>query len=207
MNNFEVTAELIVPAYMYAEGIEAQLGLYLPPPARGAYTALSSEPVLKPDHWYYQRVSVNGKIQEINVSSLEEVKGDVYDIDAVLVVPRKLAKTLSWEPSFPSRGMKIVSAAVDWTISEGSRWAKRPRISLHSVLQEHLREEYQQDELALCRLSELVFDVCDQVRQFIGKDHWVMHFHKQRGRDIVVEKTVDWRIVDWERRMASGEWT
>lgn len=56
------------------------------------------------------------------------------------------------------------------------------------------------------KLVDATVDLRTEVQQFIGADKWVMHFHYLRGLDIVVEKTVDFRIFDWERRMASGEW-
>ena len=42
--------------------------------------------------------------------------------------------------------------------------------------------------------------------QYIGHSTWLVWYMRDIGGDIVLEQGTDYRILDWERRMASGEW-
>lgn len=55
---------------------------------------------------------------------------------------------------------------------------------------------------------EPVFDMVQQViQQFLSKQTWDMWYIRCWGRDVVVEKGEDYRVLDWQRRMDSGEWS
>lgn len=208
MNNFQVTKQLFLDAAPVAEAIEAQLGAYLLPPEQGIYLPTSGQPVMRPHNFYYQlkRTSANAAPQKVAVTAIEEIASDVYDAEDVVVVPAKLAKYVKLEPALPARGLAVLSTAVDWTLTGAAAWSKRDSAPLTAFLADHLKDEHRKDDVVLQRLSDLTLDLRYDTRQFVGQDLWVIHIHSQRGRDIVVEKTVDFRIFDWERRMASGEW-
>lgn len=46
-------------------------------------------------------------------------------------------------------------------------------------------------------LSIHLIDLRTQVMRFLGDDRWIMHFIKEQGTDIVVTKTIDYRIYAW----------
>lgn len=193
MNELPVTQQVLLDACTVAENIEGLLGDYLYPAKPGVYMPHRLEPSLVPGGFYYQKVCGQGMKP---LDNLEDLQGEVVSIDAMVIVPRGLAKQLSWEPKLPVRGLALVTAAVDWAIADSSAWVKR-RTGLLQVLRELLPEEHRDNEAVLCRLSMLLYDICTDVRAFIGSDRWIMHFFKQHGRDIRVEKTIDYRIHMW----------
>lgn len=232
MNNYQVTKQLLLDAKPVAEEIEARFGLYLLPPDCGLYLPTSLQPVMRAHEQYYQLMPVEGNlptVEKIHVQA--DIKGAVYNLDAERVVPAGQVKRLSAQPQLPVRGLQVVFAAVDHTLRQHAAWAKKPVGHCGAFLAEYLKEDYHQclpeDEADLEflrrkgyplqrlqrnselreQLTDALVEIREQVRQFIGQDRWVMHFHYAQGLDIVVDKTIDFRIFDWERRMASGGWT
>lgn len=41
----------------------------------------------------------------------------------------------------------------------------------------------------------------------VGSETWTIWHIRKIGSDLLLEKGEDYRVVDWERRMASGEWS
>lgn len=224
MSYLQVTKTLYVDALPLAEQIEAQYGMYLLPPELGYYLPTSCKPALKSGEQYYQKRTARNKVPEtVEVSTLEALlAADIYTREAVLAVPQEMIKCLALQPQLPVRALAMLSAVVDHTLAYFAAWARRPAVTLEACVAEHLKEEYrarlpdeepalallQQEFADLKRLKDNVSlhgqlaDLCDsvrnQVREFIGEDRWVMHFHRARGLDIVVEKTADFRIYQWE---------
>lgn len=227
MNQLQVTKKLILDAAATAEVIEAQFGAYLLPPEPGVYLPGSSSPAMQAHEFYYQlrRSSRTSPPEMVPVKGVEDIKGAVFDRDGRIVVPAALAKDVSLQPSLPVRGMAVVYSAVDQTLRECAAWSRRSVGSVGAFLADHLKEEFRQclpdseeDQLILLRkgipaerlsvlqrntaireqMTDLLGEVRYDVRQFVGQDKWVMHFHYASGRDIEVEKTVDFRIYQWE---------
>jgi hypothetical protein len=49
----------------------------------------------------------------------------------------------------------------------------------------------------------------EMVQKFVGgteRDRWTMHFLKTVGTDLHIQKSEDYRVFDWTRRIDSGEW-
>lgn len=55
-------------------------------------------------------------------------------------------------------------------------------------------------DLIIVRFSEIV-------DEFIPSDNWNVWHMRRLGDDLLVEKGEDYRIIDWTRRMESGEWS
>lgn len=244
MNNLQVTRQLYLDCVPTAELIEAQMGAYLLPPEAGLYLPGRVRPVMRPNQYYFQWKSTSaGRRQAQAVLSAADIKGDVYDENAVKVISKDAVKLISETPTLPVRGLEVIYSAVDQTLRRLSLWSGKAVGPLGAFVADHLKEEYRQvlpaeednenflqhlasdarnperrtNTQALlerlkrntdirAQLTELVGDLCYDVEQFVGKDKWVMHFHHAHGPDVVVDKTIDFRIFDWERRMASGEW-
>jgi hypothetical protein len=208
MSHFQVTKELIFDAAQVGDLLEAQFGMYLLPPPEGLYLPHQTQPVVRARQYYYQlsRSKDSTVAAEVPIKSLEDIHEDLYDQDHTVVVPKRLSKYLSVAPTLPVRGILLVADMVDWTIQNSAAWTKRKCPLVGTVIEQHLKEEYRTPEV-IERVDNLLADIRTDVRQFIGRDTWVMFFHKLRRRDIIVERTVDFRIYDWERRMNSGEWT
>lgn len=69
-------------------------------------------------------------------------------------------------------------------------------------------EDTEEFDNILTRASGLLMNTRQAVSDFLGDDHWVIHFYgRLDAQSYIVEKTIDYRIADWERRMKTGEWS
>lgn len=115
--------------------------------------------------------------------------------------------------------MGIVKAMLDDAMSHRFIWCK-PQETVRKATLESLRWT---EELQLCNTAtgertdifEHYFtEVLDDYEMMIHT--WLDHHMPRRtwdvwhltalGRDLVLDKGSDYRILDWERRMKSGEW-
>ncbi len=56
-------------------------------------------------------------------------------------------------------------------------------------------------------IDELDVRISDMVANITGVESWIVWHVIKSGKDLILEKGEDFRITDWKRRMANGEWT
>ena len=59
-------------------------------------------------------------------------------------------------------------------------------------------------EYVLMEVEDLIRN---KMRELIPEKTWMVWLDKLTGDTIILEKHEDFRVLDWERRMATGEWT
>lgn len=190
MNHFQVTRSMLIDALPIAEGIEHECGQYFHP----AHVPVATTPQMVPGQWYDEY----GRL-------FQRVGGPAA---VPTVVNRPPARTGQRAPSVhPARGIAICVGLVDSVLQSTCAWGKNAKRDLRDVVHQYVLPQYQTYDELFDRISDLTLDMRQEVRYFVADDAWIMHFHMLRdGRDIVVEKTIDYRIFDWQRRMAAGEW-
>lgn len=137
----------------------------------------------------------------------------------------------------PDRGIAMVGDMIGWMLTSLAHWKEpvKPDIPMLDVptvfagpevrapkevlplttplrpyFQTHRepKYDYRNHDPILNRAVDLLLEVRTEIVKFVGDDHWVIHYYSRQGLwDYAVEKTVDFRIYDWERRMQSGEWS
>lgn len=127
----------------------------------------------------YQRLAdTSGQVVEgieLNDGSVRKKKHVYYD-----------------EPTVPSRGLRLVEMAVRQEISNLNPWCNDR--STAAAMGRMFKPEFVPDVddiLSACS------NVMDSVAAAVGDDNWhiyLLHFNRT---DLVVEKTVDYRIYDW----------
>ena len=125
------------------------------------------------------------------------------------------------EPTSNMLGVKIIQEFINKLLIDNSAWLKTntvqlPQIgtisvwqtphSLHSILKDFILPEYENDDVAYDLISNILSGIKCSVREFIGDNKWIMHFQTKKGRDIVIEKSIDYRIHDWTEKTESGQW-
>lgn len=181
---------------------QASVGLWLPGQDR---------PVIVPGRLYFHQSSdgCSMEVKEITAATLKTIEGDIFNEEGKRVLTDSQRSRVRDEPTVPVEGIRIVRADVQNTIDERSRkWSRKPFDTIDVVLRPLLADEYAGNEKLLTDLMEPLSDLRRQVIDFMGDDPWIMHFLRERGmgHDILVDKSIDYRIYDWERRMRSGEW-
>jgi hypothetical protein len=226
MSTPKVTDRLFIDTVELATLIERRVGIFLQPPVEGLYMLGEVEPIMVPNRTYYQAV-MGGRLQRIDILRIEDIFSDVYDSEHKLLFNAKKRVMLRESHTYPVRGMRIISAMVDWVLDAHSDWSNRDVPSLDSLLRDFFigEEEYRVAFLAGTQLGYLheeqnkpyyqavterivmiqnMFEGTEKmIEQFIGDkfdDRWVMHFAEPtNGTDILITKTIDYRIHQWER--------
>lgn len=130
---------------------------------------------------------------------------------------KKAKKEISEE-----QAAEIIAAIVDDAISDRMRWCRKSHYTANA-LERHLpwfnlltyhrtpngieqvecpfSNDYYVDVLdkVECRVMDMVFEIIPDMTW----DVWSM---RMLGKDIAIMKGPDYRVLDWERRIASGEW-
>lgn len=206
MTSIKTTQALIIDPVEHGELIESALTGVLKPYPSGYYLPGQSKPVLESGKFYYTRV--NG--QDSPLQGIESVSSAIYTQDGELAVAAKLVKALTLEPTRPYRGIALVSLMVDHVLDSRAKWRKytpggREHRSLTDAVMDYLIGEIAipLPQLTLIELAEqvaeLTLELRTEVSEFVGEDHWVMHFQRQWRSNLVIEKSVDYRIHAWEQ--------
>lgn len=105
---------------------------------------------------------------------------------------------------------ELIVLAVNDRLSDGLKWCKRTHTFSNRISElapwfeaKGLDEatELFDDSFVEHIYSKMIF-----INDFIGQNPWDVILSKVVGNDIIVTNVGDYRIMDWERRMASGEW-
>lgn len=209
MVNIPVTKLLIFETRQLAGLIEEEARAYLPPYPAGIYSPTCVKPLLIPGQLYYCRAENNSNtLVPVVIKTAADVTGDIFNADAKLLVAGGIRRLLSDAPQFPIHGCSMIKELVDCILEEESEFAS-PKRSCTKIEDLWPDRFIMQDPALLdlkIRLHEQLTSISRMVREFVGKDKWVLHYAEVLGGDLAVRKTIDYRIWDWQRRMASGEW-
>jgi hypothetical protein len=217
MTQPHITQTLYIDPYPAAEALEFELAQFLLPPEE---VGLPEDLNGKNGRWYDQTGNVLIKDPVLEERPAQDV-----------VIRRRHHH----REANPVRGLAMVGDTIAWILNDLAKWKKpiasaqtcdvlgifaNPESSakpdvvvpLSAPLRGYFKtskvanEDFRNHEGVLNRATDLLLDIRSEVVSFVGRDHWIMHFYGRQGRDYIIEKTIDFRIYDWERRMESGEW-
>lgn len=206
MTSIKTTQALIIDPVEHGELIESALSGVLKPYQSGYYLPGQSKPVLESGKFYYTKSAG----QDIPLQGIETVGTAIYTQDGELAVTAKQVKLLALQPTRPFRGISLVSVLVDQTLDSRAKWRRytsggQEKRSPADVVSDYLVSELAVPlpQLALLELAEqvvdLTLDLRTEIGSFVGDDHWIMHFQRPWRSNIVIEKSVDYRIHAWEQ--------
>jgi hypothetical protein len=172
-----------------ASMIEAVVGDYLLPPERGIYFKGSAEPAMVAGRVYHQHKVIGGCVtKEMNVVS----------------TPTQIP-FLSYVPVLPVTAMKIVEQAVKDVVEthgfEDYRRNPKHPVDLYSsfIHQPTTEDDKKLRDSIIDQIMELVSSIRSDVKSFCGENPWVIHFLRRRHLEFIVEKSIDWRILEYHR--------
>jgi hypothetical protein len=194
------TQILNIPIHGYAMLIEQQWGHCLQPNKSGVYLVGHLEPILVPEKRYYKQEKQPGYVQPlVQVNNFDSHNGDVYDSHGNLVLSASVMKhketMLSLEPTVPVRSLKIIELLINSYLSSKLKHIRYNVFS--SKIDNYLKPEHQylSSEGYLEMTCSGLFN---QIIDFIGRDDWHIYNVKLNTLDIRIEKTIDYRIFQYE---------
>lgn len=214
----EVTKQLQLDIQHEADVVEAMLGQFLLSVQPGIYGPMDIEPRVALGNTYY----INSMEWTPNdVSQLEEYLkrpfGDIYTASGDVCVYRAAAVNFTLMPRVSVRGITIIIDMISEMIRANShwdmgKWAVRAHrsvltyspyfLSVAEMLKSHLRPEYKESTGLLYDLTEGLIAIFSEksleISRFLGDDRWIMHFVESNGTDVLIKKSIDFRIAQWQ---------
>lgn len=201
---------LLLDPTEYAEIIEQRYNSHLKPYVSGYYLPGIEHPVMVAGK-YYTYIGPNNTTFPVSaVTDLSTIASAIYDQYGEVAVERHKVKQLTTVPHAPYRGINLIRDLVENCVDRLSVWRQYAKCGavtrdMGDVLHDHLDPEFVKtthpgdlDVLAE-QINGLLIDLRSSVVDFASKDKWVIHIVRTWRTDIVVEKTVDYRIHAWEQ--------
>jgi hypothetical protein len=189
--------------------LETVVGEYLAPAPTGIYFRGRPDPVMVPGGKYHQHRIENGQQSEFAyfVSTIEELdkRLPVLDLDGALVVSPHQIPFLSYIPTLPTTALAIVETAVTDVIeSHGvEEYRRKPqhRDDLYKkfINLDRVGQFPELLESAIDQIAAIVADLRDDVTKYCGDSRWVIHFLRKRHTELLIETSIDWRILEYHR--------
>lgn len=183
------------------------------------------KPVLEEDQDYFVRpdfynfgMSEEDQMQRVfDLGTIGEMKRDVFNLNGKLVLRARDTRLVVHESFMPLVEMKLVEQLIECTLTDCSEWiapANKPDpvdVVKSFIISE---SEYYRNidgndyvswaEEGILLVIRIVEPLLKQVTRFIDDDTWVIHTLDRLGTDFVIEKTIDYRISEYERLKGLG---
>ena len=138
------------------------------------------------------------------IMDFSKVREAVVDVDGCLIIPKYMMQDqeryLSSMPTIPVRGLLLVEYLIAKHIESCCQHTKTSHYN--NKIDSQILDGYHHihyDGL----LDRSVESISAQVTEFMRRDNWHVYFTRRIQQDIMVEKTIDYRIYDWTRIQAA----
>lgn len=193
----------LVP-YVTAIEISSEIFTSLEDPEPGIYLNGSIEPVFRSNQDYY--IANNGEINLVTfndifnniVNNTPLPNGDIYNEAKRFHMRRSIYNRLRnqflTQPSIQTMACKAaVATVVEYLDSLNPRTLVAAR---EYYLGNFVKEDHK-DLLEKDVFQEAFHDLYMEVKRFVGRDTWNYYFFKVVGTTLIIEKGLDFRIVEW----------
>jgi hypothetical protein len=216
-DDLQPTKILILNALPNAVLIEQQFGQFLIPPPHGVYKIGEVDPCMHSGQSYYYKKKegtyysqrggfVNNPQSQIEdfqlITDINKVNSAVYDRSGKLVIPEHMMqqkeKYLTSTPTVPHRGVLIVELLINKNIHEFSDIPTNRYRRFNSKIEQHIDPRFVNEE-SVDTVQSICKTLFMRLNEFINGDTWHMYFVKRQQFDIYVEKTIDYRIHEYNK--------
>lgn len=194
--------------------IEDAIKAICKPYKTGIYLSNKSDPIIIPGKYYYriERIS-QGNLKEIQVKTIEDINGVVYNKDGEIVIndfiSRNKKNYLFTEPTIPVYGRKYIESLVRDYLQNarmydncGDNCSNSYRY-MNDTFNNITKEENINSPNYLI-VEELVLNSTIETRQklveFIGTKTWDVIIPTFTKDVIILENTGDFRVQDWMQK-------
>jgi hypothetical protein len=185
--------------------LESVIGDYLLEPLPGIYAKGKFEPVMVPEKIYHQHgLDSKGRKtdQTFVVSTIDQVQRgtEVLDLDGNVAVTVNQIPFLSDTPTLPSRGMEIIERSLrDLLSGYGDQTVHKNRAEPVQLYIDIIKREFRPELELVDQILGILSPLRGEVKNFAGDNRWIVHFLRRDRFSLLVEKSLDFRIIDWHR--------
>ena len=210
MNNLDLlktSQTYFLPVFNYAVMIEKQFGDVMTPSAKGIYKVGDIYPSIIPNKQYYsQKINKFNQCITIPVTDFNKVNDTIIDESGNVIIPKGMMinkeNYLRNEPSVPSRGLILVELMIKRYIESINPWVK------YSMQNNKIISNFKPEGVELFtdgHIDKMCESLFAQISTFIANDVWHIYFVKYSSLDIIIEKSIDWRIHEYYRMIETKE--
>lgn len=140
------------------------------------------------------------------ITDLKSITSPIVDKDhADLISWDDIAKGLDFRPNQMNLLLELVEAYVHENMEPMLRYVKRREYRFTKMFNRVIGQQHNRAAVRN-EMEDVLQPLLERITEFMNGQTYEMHMVVRVGMDIVVEKSTDFRIYDWERRMKSGEW-
>lgn len=202
------TQTVIIPLLANAMTIEQKFNVYMEDEPHGIYRLGDTEPVIVSgqDYYFLSNNPLTGKNQMIPITDFDSsfnlstshvcnASGKIVIFDYMM---KNKQKYLNNYPSIPTRSIIILEMVIRNLISRMSEYDNRANFDRE--IQNLLLPEYQylQDQNVF---EDYATEIVQKTLNFVGEDTWHIYNVRAHGPDVTLEKTIDFRIYEYHRRL------
>jgi len=196
------TADLSEQIYL----IRKKYGKHIKDPELGIYWVDKIKPIVKITDRVYRQSDYEKQLC-FDIKLLDSLDEPLLDKDANTLLPKGIVDNkdifLKLEPNLDARAIEIITIVVKNYISS---------LVLHNAyetplaeLKNHLKESgHYLIEKGV--LQEACLPLLEDIDYFVGHHQWNIYMTEIESIRLHVSRCIDYRIMDWTQRMASGEW-
>jgi hypothetical protein len=195
---YPVIRSLVIDPLPTALIIERVLGDYLIPAPAGIYTLGGIAPVMLPERTYYQE----GPGQRRQVQCIEDIVPGlpVIDDDGDIAVTVSQIPFLSRISPWPVRAIELVERTLRNVLNHyGDPDERRHNTDPCALYLDLVRPEFRKNLEIVDQILLLVSGLRSQIKDFAGNDRWIIHFLRRQRTTMIIEQSIDWRIVQYYR--------
>lgn len=200
IDKYKTTQTFFLSIYNQASMIEREYSDFIIKPPEGIYRVGDIYPCIQNNkRYYYQRKIKNHQTITAQVVDFNTITDTVFDENGNIVLTSFVMKNkeqyLKNLPTVPAIGLIIVELLIKRFIESISPWTK------HSTYNSKITNCFTSEGVDLFvsgQLDLICNSLYSQVNDFIGNDTWHVYFVKFVGLDLMIEKTRDFRVIQWE---------
>ena len=216
IRDIEVEAICIVDIFAEALNCSGQIGTIFKDNPKGLYLKNNLMPLLYEDREYYQHCSLTDVTVKIeNIYDLDSITADVYDRSGTKILKK----------SFIQMYRKFLSNSSPASVYAGLAVIEYIKFligtyTVHNLLDpesfncsSYITEEKKQELYNTITIEDYPFPsmlnisfskIENAIYRFIGEDHWFIYNVIEKDNMIVIEKTIDYRIHEWNKLLEEG---
>ena len=198
----------------YGRQLEILIGQYMLPYETGLYVPTNACPVIRMglmyrviDSYRKEHTYSGDKL----VANPKLIIGDVFSEKGELVLPVRAVCLLANTPYLPHRSFLLIETICERILHNHFALSKEKNEEFFDIIDGYMMSKYRNseghidDNISLAVINALQ-PLIGHVKDFMGKDIYHVHFLSLQGSDLVIEKSIDYRIQVFNEKVASGEW-
>ncbi len=152
-----------------------------------------------------------------DLGGISQMRNDIYDIGGRLVLRARDTRMVVRESFMPLVELDILEALIENCLSDASAWINSADIpDPYNIVRSYVISPFEFANLGIAmdyedwadagivRTLHIAEPLLKQVIRYIGEDNYVIHTFSRQGIDFVIEKTIDYRISEYERLKQLG---